>query len=398
MSSLKTNELEFLEKCAQIKVAYEKKQKEEGTLFNVFSILGLSSKEVRLHSTMIAELLNPNGTHTMNNLFLEKFVELLPNKAKSKIIEQDKAFSYHGNPSSVEVEKYIGIINEEKTKGGRIDIFINYKGKHIIIENKIYAFDQPNQLLRYQNFSPNALILYLTLNGESSNEKEVESFPISYKEFIKEWLVACIKETEKNCNNPKRDKIIQTIQQYKDIITNYLIPSNQNEMTEKIKELILNNGSVFKVIPEITAVYEQLKQDIKNAFWKDIEELIIPYDQSIHTFNNNVILKAGINDDGGFYYGFHLEREENKLDRNDIWAKDFFDKVEQSVPQVTITNWGLIYKNGSSNTAYTNFFDNHDWAITMANSQKREKYIKEFIQPEYKEFQEIILKNAKEFK
>jgi len=41
----------------------------------------------------------------------------------------------------------------EKTKGGRIDIYIESNNKYIFIENKIYAEDQENQLLRYRNYN-----------------------------------------------------------------------------------------------------------------------------------------------------------------------------------------------------------------------------------------------------
>lgn len=394
------NEIEFLEKCAIIKVEYEEKQKEEGTLFNVFSILGLSSREVRLHSTMISELLNPGGTHTMGDLFLNEFIKLLKNEAESKFVEskftkQVEDFLSDTKSSIVKVEENIGEINEEKTKGGRIDIFIDNRGKHIIIENKIYANDQPNQLLRYRNFSRDALILYLTLTGKPSNEKDSGSFPISYEKFITKWLDKCIEITKEKCNDKKQHKIVQTIQQYKDIITNYLIPSNQNEMTDDIKKLIRSNENIFKAIPEINGVYEQLKQEIKDIFWKEVWNTEWgSYDENvIYKFKKNGFeLRSRIEDNGGFFYGFHIEQ------KNDIFLKLFYEKLQFQSKHIKFgySNWGLIYNSGNVETQYYDFFERFDWAFKMENKQERDKYINDILKPNFNEVKELVIKVAKE--
>jgi len=53
----------------------EKTQQEEkrkrGEKFNIFEILGLKTSEVRLHSAIIAELLNPNGNHGLGDKFFK---------------------------------------------------------------------------------------------------------------------------------------------------------------------------------------------------------------------------------------------------------------------------------------------------------------------------------------
>ena len=41
-----------------------------GTRFNIFHILGVSHYE-NTHSTILAELLNPEGTHGLHNSFLK---------------------------------------------------------------------------------------------------------------------------------------------------------------------------------------------------------------------------------------------------------------------------------------------------------------------------------------
>jgi DNA-binding sugar fermentation-stimulating protein len=67
---------------------------------------------------------------------------------KSKFSEKDSneinnKFILDIDNITTSVEKYIGFTNDDKTEGGRIDILIEDKNKKtIIIENKIYAFEQ----------------------------------------------------------------------------------------------------------------------------------------------------------------------------------------------------------------------------------------------------------------
>jgi len=131
----------LLDQVKALNDRYKKINELTGENFNVFRILKLESSEVRMHSAFLAELLNPNGSHGQKDAFLKLFL---------------KSFCFKNNPINsesckVEVEKHTGFINEQGTEGGRIDIVItDTESKHqIIIENKIYAGDQANQLFRY---------------------------------------------------------------------------------------------------------------------------------------------------------------------------------------------------------------------------------------------------------
>lgn len=84
--------------------------------------------EVRLHSRMIGSLLKIDGKHYQGSLFLKKFLKELN---LENFISLDKA--------TVEVE--------DKD----IDLYISDGERHIIIENKIWADDQPCQIIKYIN-------------------------------------------------------------------------------------------------------------------------------------------------------------------------------------------------------------------------------------------------------
>jgi len=302
---------ESLQKVVSIVKMHEEEMDKDGSRFNIFSILNLSSNEVRLHSNFIAELLNRKGTHSYNNQFCRYFITELLQFDKINIISNFNFDNY-----IVEVEKSTGLINQDYTSGGRIDIVItdNLKNR-IIIENKIFAGDQENQLLRYYNFDKSALLLYLTLkgslpsqwstNGEIQNNKDFHC--ISYKDFISRWLEKCI-ELSKD-----KPKVKETISQYLHIIKNYTEQNENKKMTNEIAKLIAENKELYNSIDEINQSYHLFRQSVNENFWKVIREK--SSSKTICKTENGIEIKFDIEEDGeGFYFGFFLERDGNKIE------------------------------------------------------------------------------------
>lgn len=146
----------------------------QGDFFNVFNTIGLRTEEVRLHSAFIAELLNPQGSHGLSNLFLQAFLK-----------QMELPCDYVTEAKGVIKERYIG--RKTKKEGGRIDIIIEDGNHAVIIENKIYAEDQGNQLLRYYNYGRKQFpkgfeLVYLTLDGVDPDEKSLgkKDLPFNY--------------------------------------------------------------------------------------------------------------------------------------------------------------------------------------------------------------------------
>lgn len=196
-----------------------KQKKEEarkrGEAFNVFNVLGLSTNETRTHSAFIAELLNPQGNHGCGSLFLEEFIRQIHLENFDMDLKETK----------VEVERSIGFKSADATEGGRLDIVLQTKDVMIIIENKIYAGDQKNQLLRYWNYAQKEIkagkvkqstILYLTLDGHMASEdsvyEDIEYTCISYQDHILSWLNNCIGLSA------QKPLIRETIIQYSNLI------------------------------------------------------------------------------------------------------------------------------------------------------------------------------------
>lgn len=265
----------------------EKTQKEEkqkrGEYFNIFSVLRLEAKEVRLHSAFLAELLNPKGSHGLRNKFLELFLNMVVRKNKEN-------FYFETEKAKVHVEYYIGIISEDKKSGGRIDLLIeDGKGNAIIIENKINAGDQEYQLLRYNNFAKdkyksNYKLLYLTKDGGESSEystgkEDFEYQCISYRNNILPWLECC---EQAAVRHPLiRETIHQYIINLKEIL-NIMEKNTQDSLFDRIvenKEYILSVLFLKDNLVEIQCkMWENvfIKQ-ICNAVAKDNEMEIQPY-------------------------------------------------------------------------------------------------------------------------
>lgn len=235
-----------------------------GENFNLFRIVGLTSDEVRVHSAFLANLLNPKGSHGQKDIFLKLFVEMVG--IDSFLCENAK----------VKIEKWIGA--KSTTEGGRVDILItDTNGFQIIIENKIYAGDQENQLIRYRNSvsdKSKLKLFYLTLEGDMPDEEKScrdqvngielkvdEDYQLlSYRKDIIEWLEHC---REKATTKPLlREGVTHYINLLK-----YL--TNQNihqEMNKEIVELLSQPANI-KNLHLLSKGIVETQIVIQKKFW-----------------------------------------------------------------------------------------------------------------------------------
>ena len=255
--------LHLLDDISAIKSKYEEFAKITGENFNIFSILHLETDEVRLHSRLIGELLNPKGTHNQNGLFLKLFLEE---------IGFGKDYTEEANKAEVIVEENIGNITDNYEEGGRIDLVIKFQSKpEIVIENKIWAEDQPNQLGRYYQKYKNAHFVYLTPTEKKPSEDSLRGFPkekdikcITYYSHIKNWIEACIKES---WDIPV---IRETLKQYLNTINQMTEQSTNNKMEEDIKALITKNPEYYKTAIEFSRTVQQIEERLIVSIWEQL--------------------------------------------------------------------------------------------------------------------------------
>lgn len=227
----------------------------DGDTFNVFSILGLQSYEVRTHSAFIGELLSPTGSHGCNDKLLAAFLKSVPALAD---------FVFNTKNAEVTLEASIGTTNKTMTEGGRIDLLIKSGNKVIVIENKIYADDQKNQMKRYQNFCQqydDYRLLYLNLDGIEPSEDSIVDMVldedyhiISYSEDILYWLEQC----KKVCKN--RMLVLSSIVQYSNLIKE--LTSQMNDNTEKELMSLLSSKDNMEKTAIILDRYQELKDKL----------------------------------------------------------------------------------------------------------------------------------------
>lgn len=231
-----------------------------GDAFNIFKILKIESDEVRLHSRLLGELLNPQGSHGLGIYFLEKILIAL-----SLNCELPKDLHL----AKVEVEEFAGAIDENYTQGGRIDLVLKlpHGFPPIIIENKIFAKDQLQQLARYKTQYPNGILVYLTLQGNSPsitslgselNPSDIHS--ISYANHIKNCLENCLKVPS------IKPQVKETLEQYLQIVLHLTDQSNQNKMSNDIVDTIIK-------LPEHIKAAEAIAENWRKVQFKIVERI-----------------------------------------------------------------------------------------------------------------------------
>ncbi len=257
--------LDTISKLYENEKQVELEKQEKGEFFNVFNTIGLRTEEVRLHSAFIAELLNPKGSHGLSYHFLQAFLEIidLPNDY----------IDYHRCSQNI-VERVIGPVTD--TEGGRIDIIIEDGHHAIIIENKIYAYDQKNQLLRYYNYGRKMFpegfkLVYLTLDGHEPKtdclgKNDYEYQILSYKNAIVEWLENCYEIA-------KAKPLAQTvIKQYCELIKQLTNTDMDTKYKEELLSIMIHPDNVIAVGEILRTQNDWFNEILETYIWKPLEK------------------------------------------------------------------------------------------------------------------------------
>lgn len=256
----------LLHKTSATITKYDSIAKVTGENFNVFNVLGMGASEVRLHSALLAELINPKGKHGQGIIFFNHFLQTLEEVTLSNDITERLA-KFTNNEIDVEVERWTGYILNEYSEGGYIDILITTKtGDAIIIENKIYANDQKGQLRRYHNYNKKAVLIYLTLDGKEASKETTfnDKYPdeiitpicVSYKNFVIAWLEKC-----KN-NAVNHPLVRETITQYIYLLKQLTHQTTNHNMKKEIVDMVAQNSEFIRSAQEIWDNQEAIKLQI----------------------------------------------------------------------------------------------------------------------------------------
>ena len=263
--------------------------------FCIFDAINLQRHE-NYNSNLLAKLLDVNIEYEDTKLsFVKDFLIYLNDKFK---------WGYYGFKSIEELKKInhsdIRIKREEYADSRRMDLFIEYNKENdenkfaIIIENKIYASDQPSQLNDYYKSNKdiynnnNLYIIYLTPYGDEPSENSLsleirnnlkDNFKKLKHSDIGEWLENILENKkyyflhEKNILFKDNDnKYIKDYSLLKSAIVQTIYNTNMisnrgngvNMISERLKELlsktgILDNIKTGKDIKEYNDIFKELK-------------------------------------------------------------------------------------------------------------------------------------------
>ena len=232
--------------------------------YNIFTLFHYFSDEVNLHSNFIASLLDPNGDHYKNDLFLKLFLETCG-------IDD---FSIDTSTATV--------FKEFK----HIDIYISDGKKHIILENKVYAKDQPTQIARYIETikdegakDEDIYVLYLHPDGKLPDDQSFGDYHakllgenpsikfkvISYGNEILKWIDRCKNEVSNITD------LNVFLSQYKDVIEMiYNRYKRIDEMeTANLVEIFKEN---YTAASEIANNYQETRKKIIDEFFENVKE------------------------------------------------------------------------------------------------------------------------------
>lgn len=225
-------------------------ERASGDGFNVFNILHVGHYEVRTHSPLLAELLNPKGSHGQGALFLRRFL------ARFEIAPFDA--------ESAQILKEYRIGPRTDDDGGRIDILIRDGSSRVVmIENKIYAGLQQNQLGRYREYASKGTLIFLTLNGDIPAEPPPNLRCISYRTDIVGWLQDCRKEA---VNAPY---VRETISQYIRLVQKLTQQNTSTRMNQELIKAVLHDQESFLAYTELCNAASDVRVEItKNLFEK----------------------------------------------------------------------------------------------------------------------------------
>ena len=304
--------------------AKEEEKRARGENFNVFSILGIETREFYI-CKMLGALLSPQGAHEAGEIFLEKFLEDVLNE------------------SAIGAETSIVRCEDATKKRRRIDLTIEIDGKIIPIEAKIHAGDQEHQLADYFEEIKNrkgacAYICYLTKDGRKPSQnsmtstsgntilKETQIKRLSWKDDIVPWLEDCVA-----LETVQGKTIVQAnIWQLIDTIRGW-----DNAMELQFKNIVNSDdrlGSALGIWQMVGAARNALWHNFVEEFesqMKDVHRLEnIPDKESEYWFEKpeqgnygiGLVLKNGSGDN--HCIGFCLFGSDGRYKNNDYYTSD----------------------------------------------------------------------------
>lgn len=414
---------QILEEIGKVVQNYTDRHPKDSEPYNVFKVLEISEREV-LMCRILADLLNPQGSHNRGAVYLKSF--LCKAMKRDNMIEESFADTH--------VYKEYPI-----TADRRIDIVIQSNQCFIPIEVKINAGEQKSQCYDYFQFASqinkNAKVVYLTKWGYMPSEYSLTSADaremlsednimcLSFAEDIRIWLEDIIKNEEGVM------KLI--ISQYLEAIKEFTYVPDK-ELSMDISKKLLEREDYFRsglqVASAINSAKAGLIYKVMEEFEMQMEPLLIKYglikenrflwyeykQQATEDFYNcystypgidYVVKKAVIPGDYELWFRIEIENnlfagfcvfdpnadsengKGNQVNEIDISLKEEIQKYI-AVNYIKSSDWWIVFKylpTGSHNRyieddRIPNFKSMNEAAIMLSDESKRKEFVKAAIE------------------
>lgn len=235
-----------------------------GQSFNLFAILGRETDEVHTHSAILAELLDPNGSHRQGPVFARLFARRFGIATEG--VESARVWP------ELTIDKH-----------SRIDIVMTIGDMCVVVENKMRADDRPRQLERYHAYAKqwgSHRVFYLTLQGDEPSKESLGCLPpdevvsISYGKDVLGWLDDCIKE-------------VARVPQIREILAHYqallrkLTGKSTGGLVMDLKELLAykqDDTYNFELAPKIAEAMTAFSVETEWKFWQALKESLLKAD------------------------------------------------------------------------------------------------------------------------
>ena len=391
--------------------------------FNVFDLIINPYDEVHLHSRMIYSILTERKFQKQFLMCFLNFIDVS--------LPDDVSFSGFNN---INVEK------EKAIPNGRVDLFISFKIKNIsynvLIENKLLAGDQPEQMNRYKSYmnsypNDNNYVYYLTLDGSAPSEDSTKSLDeiklISYDSEIMNWIEDCIKIAS------REPGVREVLIQYSSLLER--LTGKDVDFILELKEYLLKEPENFIIANSMIPALNDAKAELQLRFWKKLEESLdvmfenfpninykkmnmnkdlgnlhqfysqskinalyksksgacygINYSLDITKYIGDVVFRVEYNKSDGVFYGLK-KFEEKKLDENSEEYKIFSDKFKPY--EFKTSPWWFVWKYINLNGKRFNFLNmDKDLSYLLLDENKLDSFIKS-VTSEIKSFIDLIIK------
>ncbi len=262
------NYKEFFEQIKEFKEEQNKQKRRGLNDYNMVNVVRKATHEVGMHSNIIYSLINPEGLHYQEDLFLQKFIKI--------VLKLDD----FGEVYEVQAE-------ESTSENKRIDFTIKSSNYYIGIEMKVNHHDSSHQLFDYyedlktkaknNNISEkNVRIFYLTKNGKEvstislkgradKQDMQEENYTrISFNKHILKWIDECQEEV-RNITN-----LNEALENYKTIVKKITNQYKGKVMTlmDYIKNLNQTKQKEYiSILNDINNDWKSTKDKLKKEFF-----------------------------------------------------------------------------------------------------------------------------------